>query len=124
MSTGKSVQKSIRLSEEAYAYIDGYRGANFSERLENLVYDAMLSEPERVRRLAELDAEIQERRKKLRALVKDCTAIDTIRQDANIVSHYLSRIVESLDSVVIHNCSGVPAAADDHVIQGCEATNG
>ena len=35
----KNVQKCVRLSDRVTKYIDQYRGANFSEKLENLVLD-------------------------------------------------------------------------------------
>ena len=36
----KVVQKSIRLTQRVYDYIDHYRGDNFCDKLQNLVLDA------------------------------------------------------------------------------------
>lgn len=55
---GKLVIKSVRLSDELLTYIDGYRGDTFTDKLSNIVYDCMLAEPERVKRLKELDQQI------------------------------------------------------------------
>ena len=35
----KNNQKCVRLSDRVLKYIDGYRGDNFSEKLENYVLD-------------------------------------------------------------------------------------
>ena len=36
----KGVQKSIRLTQRVYDYIEQYRGDNFCDKLQNLVLDA------------------------------------------------------------------------------------
>ena len=33
----KSNRKTVRLTDKVYRYIEGYRGDNFNDRLENLV---------------------------------------------------------------------------------------
>lgn len=35
----KVIQKSIRLSDRVFTYIEGYRGDNFNQRLENYILD-------------------------------------------------------------------------------------
>lgn len=35
----KPISKSIRLSEEVYDYISGYRGEGFNEKFENIILD-------------------------------------------------------------------------------------
>ena len=57
----KSIAKSIRLSDEIFAYIDEYRGNGFNEKFENIILDAMLSEKDRKMRLASLDLQIKAR---------------------------------------------------------------
>ena len=40
----KPINKSIRLSEEVFSYIDSYPGAGFNDKLENIVLFAMKNE--------------------------------------------------------------------------------
>lgn len=68
---GKRVLKSVRMTEELYTYIDNYRGLGFSNRLENIVFDAMCSEQKRLDRIADLDDQIQDRLQLLRSLDSD-----------------------------------------------------
>lgn len=63
MSKSKSVAKSIRMTEEVYAYISGYRGNGFNEKFENIILDAMIGESSRKRSLALLDNQIADQRK-------------------------------------------------------------
>ena len=74
----KNVQKCVRLSDRVTNYIDQYRGANFSEKLENLVLDMEERRDEYVQDWERLQAQvndkhaemvrIQEKVKKLRAV--------------------------------------------------------
>ena len=74
----KNVQKCVRLSDRVTNYIDQYRGANFSEKLENLVLDMEERRDEYVQDWERLQAQvndkhaemvrIQEKVKKLRAI--------------------------------------------------------
>lgn len=74
----KTNQKSVRLSNRVLRYIEGYRGGNFSEKLENLVLDAEEKREQMVLDWERLQAqindkhaemrEIQERIRKIRAV--------------------------------------------------------
>lgn len=63
MSKSKSVAKSVRMTEEVYGYISGYRGNGFNEKFENIILDAMIGESSRKRSLALLDTQIADQRK-------------------------------------------------------------
>lgn len=68
MGKGKSIAKSIRLSEEVFTYIDGYRGEGFNQKFENIILDAMCGEADRKRRIEMLDASIEQRKNELRRM--------------------------------------------------------
>lgn len=56
--SNKSISKSIRLTEELYNYIDGYHGDGFNQKFENIILDAMFTEAERRKKLADLNRQI------------------------------------------------------------------
>lgn len=67
-STGKNISKSVRLKSEVAAYIEDYRGDNFSTKLENLVLDAVMGETDRKKRFAAWDDRIRRREREYEAL--------------------------------------------------------
>lgn len=54
-------QKCVRLSDRAVKYIEQYRGANFSEKLENLVLDMEERRDELVQDWNQLQAQISDK---------------------------------------------------------------
>ena len=64
----KNNQKCVRLSDRVLKYIDGYRGDNFSEKLENYVLDTEERREQLVLDWDRLQAEIQDKRRDLTAL--------------------------------------------------------
>ncbi|WP_320956528.1 hypothetical protein [Enterocloster asparagiformis] len=87
MSKGKSIAKSIRMTEEVFAYINGYQGEGFNQKFENIILEAMCGEAERKRRLNALDISIEHRKDELhrmydqisfyRAIYRDLKAIES-----------------------------------------------
>lgn len=79
----KNIQKSVRLTEKTTKYIENYRGSNFSEKLENLVYDHQ----ERHDRLVEdwnlLNAQIQDKRSEIARLTDEIRKLRTLDQRLN-----------------------------------------
>ena len=69
MSKAKSVAKSIRMTEEVYAYITGYRGDGFNEKFENIILDAMIGESQRKQKLSMYDSQIKEQQRIYYAMV-------------------------------------------------------
>lgn len=92
MSKQKSIAKSIRLTDEVFAYIDGYQGDGFNVKFENIILDAMLAEPTRKKRIKELDQQIARRRKELDSLLSDIDKIHQLARDAIYVSGQVSRM--------------------------------
>ena len=64
----KNNQKCVRLSDRVLKYIDGYRGGNFSEKLENYVLDTEERRDQLVLDWNRLQAEIQDKRRDLDTL--------------------------------------------------------
>ena len=64
----KNNQKCVRLSDRVLKYIDGYRGDNFSEKLENYVLDTEERREQLVLDWNRLQAEIQDKRRDLDTL--------------------------------------------------------
>lgn len=54
----KNISKSIRISEEVFAYIDKSPGKGFNEKFENIILEAKQTEAERKKRLAGLERDI------------------------------------------------------------------
>ena len=64
----KNNQKCVRLSDRVLKYIDGYRGDNFSEKLENYVLETEERREQLVLDWDRLQAEIQDKRRDLDTL--------------------------------------------------------
>lgn len=64
----KNNQKCVRISDRVLKYIDGYRGDNFSEKLENYVLDTEERREQLVMDWNRLQAEIQDKRRDLDTL--------------------------------------------------------
>lgn len=64
----KNNQKCVRLSDRVLKYIEGYRGDNFSEKLENYVLDTEERRDQLVLDWNRLQAEIQDKRRDLETL--------------------------------------------------------
>ena len=62
----KTNQKCVRLSDRVVKYIDGYRGSNFSEKLENLVLDTEEKHEQLVLDWNRLQAQISDKHAEMR----------------------------------------------------------
>jgi len=64
----KTNQKCVRLSDRVTKYIEQYRGANFSEKLENLVLDMEERRDELVQDWNQLQAQISDKHREMFAI--------------------------------------------------------
>ncbi len=64
----KTNQKCVRMSDRVFKYIDRYRGANFSEKLENFVLDTEERREQMTQEWDRLQAEIVVERQQLRSI--------------------------------------------------------
>ena len=72
-------QKCVRLSDRAVKYIEQYRGANFSEKLENLVLDMEERREQLVQDWNRLQAQITDKHHEMRMIqdrVKQLREVD------------------------------------------------
>lgn len=75
----KTNQKCVRLSDRVAKYIEGYRGENFSQKLENYVLDTEERREQLVMDWERLNAEIQDKRQELarvRSKVQKVSEVD------------------------------------------------
>lgn len=88
----KNIAKSIRLSEEVYAYIDAYRGNGFNEKFENIILDYQKAEKD-------LQARIKARKKELKLWEKQVhKAAEDVRRLQNL-SWRVDQIMEHLEQI-------------------------
>ena len=110
--TSKNISKSIRLSEEVYAYIDGYQGEGFNQKFDNIILDAMLSEQHRKAKLEVLDRQIADKERQLRELSADYEVYSNIRRQATYLEKTVSELADRSKRHVSQKNSQAPAAAD------------
>ena len=65
----KNIQKSIRMSSDVFNFISQYRGKNFNDSLENLIYDFSEVLPGKQSELDVVNAKLIHNRELLRRLV-------------------------------------------------------
>ena len=91
MSKGKSIAKSIRMTEEVFAYIDGYQGEGFNQKFENIILDAMCAEAERKRRIEALDVSIARQKRVLRLMSDQIMFFRTVYHDLKSIESSIRR---------------------------------
>lgn len=85
----KSNQKSVRLSDRVVKYVDGYRGANFSEKLENIVLDMEERHEELVLDWNRLQAQISDKHEEMKKIQEH------VRR-ARVVDQRFAPLIEAL----------------------------
>lgn len=65
MASKKNIAKSVRISDEVFAYIDAAPGKGFNEKFENIILEAKREEADRKKKLAELEQQIHDARENL-----------------------------------------------------------
>ncbi len=84
--------KSIRVAEDVYAYIERYKGEGFNQKFENIIRDAMQSEEKRKDRIKQLDRQITEQEKKLKASMEKAKKVEN-------VSYQVTRILSVFQDI-------------------------
>lgn len=77
----KNINKSVRLSNEVYEYVNEFQGNGFNEKFENIVVFCMKTEVERKKRLDDIEKMIKSRSEQLENINRD---LDTARRATNI----------------------------------------
>lgn len=107
----KNISKSIRLSEEVYAYMDGYQGEGFNQKFENIILDAMLSEQHRKAKLEVLGRQIADKERQLREMSRDYEVFSRIQREAAYLEKQVSRLADQAREHVSQKEARFPAAA-------------
>ena len=91
----KNNQKCVRLSDRVLKYIDGYRGDNFSEKLENYVLDTEERREQLVLDWNRLQAEIQDKRRDLDTLRSRIRKLSEVDRRFTALTAALLELVDS-----------------------------
>lgn len=93
----KSIAKSIRISEEVFAYIDKAPGKGFNEKFENIILEAKRTEADRKKRLAGLEKQIHDAQLKLMKLLQQDRELQDFFRTFARMQHLLLDLKENLD---------------------------
>ena len=91
----KTNQKCVRLSDRVAKYIEGYRGENFSQKLENYVLDTEERREQLVLDWERLSAEIQDKRQELGQLRSKLQKVSEIDRRFGALVTALLALVDS-----------------------------
>lgn len=91
----KSNQKCVRLSDRVVKYIDGYRGENFSQKLENYVLDTEERREQLVLDWERLNAEIQDKRRDLAAVRSRIMKASQVDQRFQVLTAALLELMDA-----------------------------
>lgn len=99
MASKKNIAKSIRISEEVFAYIDQAPGNGFNEKFENIILEAKKTEAYRKQRLAELEEKIHDAEQKLLKLLDQNREVDRFFRTFIQMQHTLHGLKDQLDRI-------------------------
>lgn len=88
----KNIAKSIRLSEEVYAYIDGYRGNGFNEKFENIILDYQKEEKVIQDRIKARKMELEIWTKRVNAVAEIVRNLESMKWRVNDCLHRVQDI--------------------------------
>ena len=91
----KNNQKCVRLSDRVLKYIEGYRGDNFSEKLENYVLDTEERREQLVLDWNRLQAEIQDKGRDLDMLRSRIRKLSEVDRRFSALTTALMELVDS-----------------------------
>lgn len=96
----KSIQKSVRLSEEVAAYIEDMPGEGFNRKFENLVMACKRDEPERLRKIENYDELIQKRKRQLNIIAEKVETLDSTVQSLFSLQDVVKKIQGQIDDLL------------------------
>lgn len=85
----KNINKSVRLSNEVYEYVNEFQGNGFNEKFENIVVFCMKTEVERKKRLDEIEKLIKSRSEELGKINAD---LEHARRATNVYRNVLNSL--------------------------------
>lgn len=96
----KKNQKSVRLTDEVLAYVENAPGDGFNQKFENLVLEMKRTEPERKKRLTELEHKISLKQKQLSVIVDSVESLDITIQAIFSLQEEVHRIQAGLSKIL------------------------
>lgn len=96
----KEVQKSIRMTNEVAAYIEGMPGDGFNEKFERLVLACKRDEPERLRKISNYDELIAKKKRQLEIIVAKTQTLDITIQAIFSLQDEVRKIQKQLDELL------------------------
>lgn len=106
MGSGKNISKSVRLNPEVAAYIENYRGENFSVKLENLVLDAVMGETDRKERFALWEERIRRKEREYEALCARAGAALDLFRGLTALEPHVRRLLAAAEGTRDMDASG------------------
>lgn len=96
----KNIAKSIRLSEEVYVYIDGYRGNGFNEKFENIILDYQKAEKDLQARIKARKKELKLWEKQVHKAAEDVRKLQGLTWKVDKCMEFLDEIEQGLKDTV------------------------
>ena len=90
--TTKDVRKSVRLSQEVYAYVESAEGKSFNDKLDRLLLDAKNGEAQRAKRIQEYDKRIQRQEEKMEKLFEQESDFRKLHSNAVMLNRQLEEL--------------------------------
>lgn len=81
----KCNNKSIRLNDQVYNYINNFEGDGFNQKFENIIIFAMKTEKDRKLRIKHLDKEIEDRESIVKRLSEKIRNLRIVLDDLNVI---------------------------------------
>ena len=88
----KDVQKSVRLSQEVYEYVESADGKSFNDKLNCLLLDAKNGEAQRAKRIQEYDKRIQRQEEKMEKLFEQESEFRKLHSNAVMLNRQLEEL--------------------------------
>lgn len=96
----KNIAKSIRISDEVFAYIDQTPGKGFNEKLENIILEAKKEEAKRQKHLDELQKSIDKEQRDLYRLMERNRYMEEFFKTVLRMQHQLYDLKELLEKAI------------------------
>ena len=97
MASKKNIAKSVRISDEVFAYIDAAPGKGFNEKFENIILEAKREEADRKKRLAKLEQRIHDAQINLNKLLDQDRELRQCFRQFTYIQHQVDIMKQSVE---------------------------
>lgn len=91
--------KSVRLSDEALAIVEGAEGKGFNDKFENLIFAYKKTIPQRQAQLEAINKRIEKKKKELETLQAQESKVRSLVIDLEVIANLIPRVAKSLNNV-------------------------